>query len=401
MSEAVKRWEFAFGTRLDASLAKKLNDAGLLKRTAYEISNYKPQVMLKKDFFTPDGYPANTDLEAVANNSFICPVMAPWYTGAPVPESILKMDKLYRQKACDAAMSWLLNPTDSAQDNTLPNSAFNRPYQNWKPRGRSFHGLRVEQTVCGQNILFWFPDTVLERGNMAKPYAAVVLIADTYDNNEDWEHGSIPLYARQQAMFQLWCWEQFSNIHSQPVPEEAIIVRICGNLAADCTIRTVAYNEAEAYRLVDRICKAYIQESQQNLPIYAKRNAIPTKPWQEKKQEIMDNAYWPNDEDLHTTVKDYMAARSNRKQLEREVEEKEQRMQAIALELASRIPSAVQGTLTLPNGTICTVTHRAKRSYNRGATISAETLRSFFPSSLSESCITKGSERKTVSIDVL
>lgn len=381
-----EKWAFAFDNApLAQTLIDKLADLKILPEVAMTNMAGNTDVSFIKDFFTADGYPKLDGVD-LANTAYpyIFPVSAPWYDGASIPAATLEMDPKYRQTACEAALSWLSNLV-----NTQVSSA----------NSLSFHGVAFQEEIDGVIHTFAFPDTRLANANCSNSgdYSnAVVLIADSYHNEDDWaKQGSVPLYARQQAMFQLWCWEQFAQKSGYKgyVPTAAYIVRICGNLPTDCSIRTVTYDRKEAQALVKRICKARNLEATKGC--YWKRNVESPQAWSEK----LENEAWHcDDEELYKLTVQYMKARSDRKANERELKKVTDRMDAIAVELASRIPTGhLQGQLTLPDGTICTIAHN--RSRGSVPSISPEWVRSFFPHQ--ENCIlTTSQERKTVTIDV-
>lgn len=380
MDNAVNRWQFTFNTSLPTKLMEKINAAGLLPETAREKLHYPANAIFYKNFFNPNGHM----VLGTATDHTVYPAKAPWYTGAAIADAVVNADTMYQNKACEAAYSWLAKLTHSSPNLPVPKPTFN--------------GLGFSQQFGADTFSFYFPDTVIDTFSGANAKSTVILIADSYENNDDWEKGRIPQYARQQALFQLWCWKQFAALHSLYAPINAKVVRICGNLPADCTIRTVAYNNAEAQRLVERICRNMIAEANANKAVGSSKRVVPVKSWGEKKQEMMDSAYKPDDPDLHEATKLYMAARSNRKQLENEAKEISDRMAVIALEIASLIPEADRfGALDLSNGDHCAVSHLTRRA--SATTISAETLRSFFPAL--EEYIKPGSPRKLVTIDAL
>lgn len=386
MSIASEKWNFNFeGASIPEALAKKAEAAGILNAIP-ETKGNQNGYMFAKDFFTADGYPAIAGLDATKTSyPYIFPALAPWYTGATFPEAIVEMDALYRQTACEAAAMNLFN---------LLKQAHGIQYET----RRSFNGIAFLDEIEGEQHLFAFPDTRICPSSAATGAedAAVILIADSYENNADWEKTSgVPLYARQQALLQLWCWDRYKHISSYPypAPQFAYIVRICGNLPSDCIVRTVYYNPAEAESLVRRICKARTQEPQKGL--YWKRNTQKNQAWREKLAE----AYCPNDDNLYDLVAAYMKTRTARKTIEREIDEVSAKMEAIAVILASRIPSGYSsGKLDLPDGKTCTVTHQRKRT-SSGTKIPAELVCSFFPQ-LDNFVIPSSQERETVTIDV-
>lgn len=381
----MNKWYFAFdNAHLSQSLQEKLDKAGVL--APIPETKLTGDVRFVKDYFTPDGYPhlAAGVKVGEAKYPFLFPAIAPWYDGAGIPADLLEMDALYRQTACEAALSWLNTLIEEAE----PNGPIEKATQ-------TFHGLAFQEMVAGMTYTFAFPDTRVDTDSHGP--AAVVLIADSYWNNSDWEkQSSVPLYARQQAMFQLWCWNKFAEKSGDLVdaPTTAFIVRINGNLAIDCTIRTVAYNEAEANALVNRICKAKMQEPQRG--DYWKRNIVPYQTWAEK---IDNEAYITNDADLYALITQYMKVRKERKAIEKELDEVTAQRDAISVQLASFIPAGdLQGYLDLADGSKGTVSHQPKRSRSRS--IAPDILRSFYPAF--EACIsTSGAYRKTVTVDVL
>lgn len=387
MSIASEKWNFNFeGASIPEALAKKAEAAGILNAIP-ETKGNQNGYMFAKDFFTADGYPAIAGLDATKTSyPYIFPALAPWYTGAALPEAIVEMDAMYRQTACEAASMNLFSLIQKATGTKVYESS------------RTFHGIAFMEEVEGEQHLFAFPDTLIRPSTTATGAgpAAVVLIADSYENNADWEKTSgVPLYARQQAMLQLWCWNRYHSMSSypHPAPQFAYIVRICGNLPSDCIVRTVHYNPAEAESLVKRICKARTQEPQKGL--YWKRNTQKNQTWSEKLEE----AYYPNDDNLYDLVAAYMKTRTARKTIEREIDEVSAKMEAIAVILASRIPSGYSsGQLDLPDGKTCTVTHQRRRS-STGARISAELINSFFPQ-MDNFVVPTSQERETVTIDV-
>lgn len=379
------KWNFAFDNApLRPELVEKLDRNGILRDVDPTAVSDSDEVRFIKDFFTHDGYPKlpdGTDLTGISY-PYIFPVIAPWYDGASIPASALCMEPGYRQTACQAALTHLknLNACGIRQDGT----------------NCSFHGLAFQKEVLGTTHTFAFPDTQIR--SVTGLTAAVVLIADSYRNDEAWQkQAGVPLYAREQAMFQLWCWEQFADIsgYNGKVPSVAFVVRICGNLPTDCTIRTVLYNRNEAEAMVKRICKARNAESTKGL--YWNRNVEEYQSWSDK---LTNEAYHCTDADQYDLITAYMKAKKDRKANEAELNEVSDRMTAIAIELAAAIPSGcIQGNYQLPDGTICTVTHQLRRS-RAGGGISAELLRSFFPN-LEECVVATSQERETVTIDVL
>ena len=378
-------WYFAFDNApLSQTLQSRLS---AMLESIPDTTVNSPSLRFVKNFFTADGYPHLNDGVKSYETAYpyIFPAIAPWYDMASIPSTVVEMDPLYRQTACEAALSWLFTTTSASGISVGGENS------------RTFHGIAFQEEVQGVEHIFAFPDT-----RIASPVvggtAAVVLITDSYWNNEDWEKaGSVPLYARQQAMFQLWCWEQFairlpanSNFTGE-IPSSALIVRISGNLAVDCTIRRVDYDPKEANALINRICKARNMEAQQGL--YWKRNVQRFETWNEK---IANEAYIAEDDDLHELVTSYMKAHSDRKAIENEHKEVSARMDAIAVELASRIPAGEQqARLEMSDGTIFTVSHQLRRTGRRSA-FSPDVLRSFFPHL--DGFITAGSRRETVTI---
>lgn len=386
----MSKWYFSFDNApLSLALQEKLDKAGLL-RAIPTVRDASPETRFAKDFFTADGFPhMGSDMElSEVVFPYLFPAIAPWYDNATIPAAIMEMDALYRQSACEAALAWLFTLMEaSGATNHIDTS-------------RTFHGLAFQETIHGVPQTFCFPDTRIGVISKNAP-AAVVLIADSYWNNEAWEKQSaVPLYARQQAQFQLWCWDRFADKlpadspFCEEIPRTAIIVRISGNLSVDCTIRTVDYNPKEAFSLVDRICKAKAQEPQKGL--YWKRNIETVQKWAEK---IENEAYITENVDLHELIVEYMKARSTRKRIERELDEVSAKQDGIAMQLADAIPDGdIQGTLDLSDGTKCAVTHTRKRASSRS--IPPDLVRSFFPH-LDEFIDASGQERTTVTVNVL
>lgn len=386
----MSKWNFAFDNApLRPELQDKLARFGVLQaipQTKFLGGAVCPNVRFVKDFFTEDGFPhlaSNTSLEDTPF-PYLFPAIAPWYTGAAIPAAVTDMAPLYRQTACKAAMDWLHTLTDAA-DPTGPQ----------EKATETFHGLAFQEVYNGENYTVAFPDTRIDTNSHGP--AAVVLIADSYWNNTEWEKsGSVPLYAYQMAQFQLWCWERFSAESGYHVeaPTTAFIVRICGNLPIDCTIRTVDYSPVEAQAMVNRIFKAKAQEAQKGL--YWKRFIEQPRTWNEK---LENDAFHTDNADLHELVVQYMKARSNKKAIERELNEVTAKMDGIAVKLASLIPTGnLQGKYTLPDGTICTVTHQSRRA--RSKSTSPELVRSLFPEC--QDCIkTSAGKRTWVTIEAL
>lgn len=380
------KWNFAFDNApLSPAIEKKLEALGVLNPLPETDIPGATEVRFVKDFFTHDGYPKlpeGTDFSKTAY-PYIFPAIAPWYDGASVPAAVVEMDPLYRQTACQAAMAYLKNLNDNARGVAVQDTSL------------TFHGLAFQMEVLGQTHTFAFPDTRINP--LISAPAAVVLIADSYRNDESWQkQASVPLYARQQAMFQLWCWDQFAmkGDYEGVVPRVAYVVRISGNLPTDCCVRTVQYDRKEAEALIKRICKARNMESEKGL--YWKRNIEQPQAWADK---VHSEAFMSEDENTYDLICQYMKAKADRKQNEKELKEVTDKMDAIAIELASLIPSGnMQGNYELPDGTICTVTHQLRRSM--GVSISTDLVRSFFPAL--DGCIKPtAQERKTVTIDVL
>ena len=242
-------WYFTYNNApLSDALQQKLMHYGVLKNLPDGYLPNEAQTRFIQDFFTPDGYPKLSEgmKSSEVSYPYLFPAIAPWYDMTSIPAVVVEMSPLYRQTACEAALSWLYNLTEAAEPGTTHSDCY-----------RTFHALAFQETVHTTAHTFAFPDTRIETSSHGT--AAVILIADSYWNNAEWEkQGSVPLYARQQAMFQLWCWNKYAEKSNYQVeaPTTAFIVRICGNLAVDCTIRTVEFNPKEAEALVNRICKA-------------------------------------------------------------------------------------------------------------------------------------------------
>ena len=384
----MSKWNFAFDNLpLRPELQSKLDKFGVLNALPETYLPNEQDVRFIRNFFTPDGLPHLADGANAAelNFPYIFPAIAPWFTGAAIPAAQVEMAPMFRQTACIAALRWLHTLTDAAD-----------PAGPQEKATETFHGLAFQEMYGGVNYTFAFPDTRIDTNSHGP--AAVVLIADSYWNNDAWQKsGSVPLYAKQQALFQLWCWDRFTAKSGYQIdaPTTAFIVRICGNLPVDCTIRTVDYDSAEAEALVARICRAKAQEQQKGL--YWKRYIDKPQSWMEK---LGNEAFRPDDPALHELVVSYMKARSNRKAIEREVNEVTEKMEGIAVKLAAMIPAgAVQGKYTLPDGTICTVSHQARRSRG-GASVSADLVRSLFPE-LSQCISTSTTSRQYLTIEAL
>lgn len=372
-------WYFTYdNSHLSEALQKKLQQFGLLNDIpATSITTAGTRFI--KNFFTPDGYPhLGEDSLEDTQFPFIFPAIAPWYTGAAIPAAITQMAPLFRQTACKAAVEWLHTLT-SAADPSGPQDA----------RTETFHGLAFQEPFNGVQYTVAFPDTRIETSSHG--FAAIVPIADSYWNNHEWEkQGAIPLYARQMAQFQLWCWERFAEESGYQIeaPTTAFVVRICGNLSVDCAIRTVEYNPKEAKALAQRILKAKQQEAQKGL--YWKRHIDKPMTWTEK---LDQEAFRINDNDQYELVVQFMRARSAKKAIERELKQVSEEMDAIAVKLADQIPTGnVQGKYTLPDGTFCTVTHQKRRT--REKKVSPELLRSLFPE-VADDFISAGSSKRT------
>lgn len=347
----MSKWDYNFGVSLPTNIEKKLEFSDLLRKPLPHADT----AGFEKNAFHSDGYPVSADPYTVY------PSLLHRIIGTPVPEYLMEMSEDYRRRASIAAIQWL----EKVMGKNL--SAL------------SFNGLSFQSIYENENIDFCFPDTqILCLTESAIESCAVLTFPDTHNNDEDWEYGAVPRYAEDQAQLMIWCSRQYAAIHPDYLPcNKAFLVRIKGNLSVDNTIRTVNYDPQQARRILQKIAKAHAVAISAGTPIAKAPVIIPKCDWKAEKQLDLDNAYQLENPDLYDLLGRYMNARSIRKSLERQAKDIKDRMDSIAVAIASEIsPSASQGEIEV-NDMIYTVKHVPKRSYP--TTISAELVRQFAP----------------------
>lgn len=347
----MKKWDYLFGVSLPDSIKDKLECDLLRNNPAYfECPGFE------KDAFTPDGYPVN------AKPDTIYPALLYRTIGIPVSESLTEIEPEFRRTASVAALKWL--------EKVLHGST-----SHW-----AFNGLNFQYIIDGDPINFCFPTTSVMHTIDAShaEYCAVIPLPDTFLNDEDWECGMIPQYAEQQAQLLLWCHQQYALIHHGTLPaDKAFLVRIKGNISADCTVRTVSYDPKKAMRILNKIHKAVVANKVNGTGLTDNLVTIPKRDWKDEKQRDLDAAYCIEDPAYYELLGKYMEARSTRKRLEAEAEEVKEQMQTLAIALASQTSVAgKRGELT-DGDTIYAVTHTPKRFTQ--PKISADLLRQLAP----------------------
>lgn len=347
----MKKWDYLYGVFLPESIKDKL-EGNLLRNNPVHFG----LPGFEKDAFTPDGYPVTTKPDT------IYPALLYRTIGIPVSESLTEIEPEFRRTASVAALKWL-------------EKVLHRESHQW-----DFDGLNIQHTIDGEVINFCFPTTWVKHkiDNTHAEFCAVLPFPDTFLNDEDWECGMIPQYAEQQAQLLLWCHQQYALMHPGTLPAgKAFLVRIKGNISADCTVRTVSYDPKKAMRILNKIHKAVVASKANGTGLTDNLVTIPKRDWKDEKQRDLDDAYCIEDPAYYELLGKYMEARSTRKRLEAEAEEVKEQMQTLAITLASQTSVAgKRGELT-DGDTIYAVTHTPKRFTQ--PKISADLLRQLAP----------------------
>lgn len=368
----MKRWDYLFGVSLPESIKDKLECNLLRNNPAYfGLPGFE------KEAFTPDGYPVN------AKPDTIYPALLHRTIGIPVSDSLTEIEPEFRRTASVAALKWL--------EKVLLCTT-----QHW-----SFDGLNIQHTIDGEVINFCFPTTTVMQtiDNTHAEYCAVLPFPDTFLNDEDWECGMIPQYAEQQAQLLLWCHQQYADLHpGTAAAKKAFLVRIKGNIAADCTVRSVTYDPKKAMQILKKVHRAVIASKANGTGLTDNLVLIPKRDWKEEKQRDLDDAYCVDDPAYYGLLGKYMEARSTRKRLEEEAKAVKEHMHTLAITLASQTSiSGKRGEIT-DGDTIYSVSHTPKRVTR--PTISADLLRQLAPEHV-DAIIVSSTPRGRITIDVL
>lgn len=369
-------WDYAFpGTQIEDSVKQTFQRLGLLEGCGFD-----PKLMayFQKDAFHLDGSPVEQEA------SILYPVQTAKYYGIAVPEYLAKIEEQYRQTASLAALNWLKSLLGGVPGTDLGNLIIR-------------HGFRLDHIDASGNVTpICFPANLVRHANGEE--AAVIAFPDSYENDDSWLGEAIPQYARAQAQFQLWCWRQLHAVNpASPFPKKAYIVRITGNLAVDVTIRTIPSEPAKEDAVANRVLTRYRScRTSGSAPVL---NTFAQMDWREVKQEEFDSAYHMDDEDLRELIRQYLAVRSERKELEREMEKIQADMDAIAIRLGSLTAiDAAKGVLQ--TDTMEYTVQHTKRRASRTGSISVPLLRQFFPE-LADRVYVQTTPRGRVSIEVV
>lgn len=333
-----------------------------------------PCISAEKDSFIQDGFfPDGTPKQL--RNDCIYPAYTGHYLGYPLPSTYLDISPLYRKTAAVAAMEWITK--------LLP-----LPDIQCEFRHHNAELLRVDEVAPGKPLYCCFPDTAITythfdsvTGVSEIRYAPIIPWPDSNSNDEAWEKGSIPYYAELQARLTLFCWtNSFDSLYGHrkgKAPDRAYIVRVTGNTPGDLTIRCVKADLHADYAVFNRVFKAFRRAYSAGKSPMDNLNRNEQMTWFEQRNEAESEAYQISDPDTYALIQRYMQVRSHRKTLEAQKDQLDNDMQCIAISLAQKTGiDKMEGKVT--DGSVTySVTHiKARTSY---ATVSAETVRAFFP----------------------
>lgn len=332
------------------NLAAKL-DVAFPSRTFLWDINLAPITAFRKKAFLPNGQPNQAGASLGDHNAQYA---VPMCLGTAMPLALLNLDPGFAAAAAEAGFSWL----EKVQGN-LPAQKIDVESP----------GLPLRINYAGTASILYFPSYDNGRYNdriSPNIRAAVIVIPDSPENDDDWKYGNTPAYAMQMAQFRLWCWRQYAmqeNLNHSCQCHSVILVRITGNLSQDITIRTITADSARDDALALRVIKALEQkkawlDNGYFTAVYPTNIRSKTK--KEQFQEMLEDAFVLEDPDVFALVQQYMAARSSRKALERKLKEIHATRDALAVRLAGEVDCADQGTLTCANGTYA-VKHKPKR----------------------------------------
>lgn len=370
----MKKMEFTFGVSLPDCADK-------ITHFFPALPDYAEENFFLRDAFHSDMYPVNPQPE------MLYPCYANGYLHGNVPSSFLDIMPEYRRTASLAAIDWLkkLLPAE-----TVP---------------RHFDGQLLTAEVDGKEYTFCYPCmdiTYTQRDLAGNPHvvnAIVIPVPDVSDNDEDWEGTIVPSHILPMVKMTLWCCCESARQHQRiRLPEEAFVVRICGNTPGDILIRSVSHDTASEAEFVRRICRGYsksvcVTEPAKNYVRKEQRN------WKEKREAELEDAYYTDDPAFYRLVSEYMDTRQTRKEAEAKSKEMKAEMDAIAIRLAAMTkPDSAKGEV-IANGNVYKVTHTKRRAYP--PKISAELVRQFYPSIQGDVITTKIIPRGRIEVDLL
>lgn len=348
---------FQYGINIPDSISDKI--AGIFQ----SVSSLMESTAYLKDAFYANGFPV-----APAPH-VLYPIFAARYLQIPIAETLLSIDKGYSKTASIAAMMWLQKTLGTDFD-TIHHD-----------------GITFQTEVAGQMRTFCFPALCFQVG---QKHATMIPICDCRDNEDSWSGGATPQYAREISKLTLWCWRKAmeANIVSE-CPSDCYIVRITGNTPGDIMVRTIHGDDALEDTTALQCCIRFSQRcSHGENPVEPKIRKQAS--YFEIKQQEMEDALCIDNADAYKLVKDYMTVKTLRKDAEVTEKELKEKMDSLAVYLASQLPpQAVSGELTVGD-TVYSVTHNMSKG--RGS-ISAELLRQFYPEyidCISSNIVTRG-----------
>lgn len=340
--------EYYFGANLPESLSAKMEAIGMLR------SENKADSFVK-DAFYGDGSPKNPE------SNTVYPCYAPAYTGYFLPSTYLDVAQKYRHTASAAAVSWLCKTTGLRCDGLS-----------------HFNGFRINLSdfFCCPDGLALVTPMLSVCSDEGKTYP-VIPWPDSRENDEDWKNGTIPYYAQAVAFATMWAWRAGT---SSPA-EKAFIVRITGNTPGDVAVRTVFSNIPQENLTMERIVRAFCKSAGADMQPETVVKRLEQADWLTQKQEKDDMAFViENDADFHDLIQSYLATKSERMTMELKLKESANKMNALALELASHVESGkIRGRLSGTSGNY-TISHvPGKRPAITSRSINAAIIQQYFP----------------------
>lgn len=327
------------GCTFPDNLADKAKEAGLFPEIPRDVDF---------DVFYADGHPR------CYTSGVLYPCFTAHYLQLPIPDTFLNFAPGYRRRAAVAARKWLEKELGVVEKSS-----------------RHTKSMTLMGEISGQVETIEFPLDLLQDANGV--VCACLPFPDIRENEVDWEDGGLPNYAEVQARFLLWC---MGEAEVSPRPACVRIVRITGNTPGDVTIRTIWPDAKRDEQIARQVFRA-VQDIRSD-DLVASPKMLKRQTWFEAKEEALEDAFAIENEAFSALVERYMAVKSERLELKRKSDGLKERMDALAIEIATLLPKdALSGSVTDADGKIYTVTNKKARATT--PSISADLIRQFHP----------------------
>lgn len=338
-------------------------DAAFIELLRISTEERFPGMTCVSNLFFPDSKVLEADKRSVY------PFQAPFVLGTQIPWEVAHFEPYYSRACAKAAYAYLCRVMNKVN----PFSEEDR-----------IDGFVIER----QGWQYVIPEYITN---------PMLIVPDTFETDEYWEDGNIPIYILQQVRLYMALIREH-NVSGKYNPSGLYVIRVKGNLTSEMDIRWIPSDprrEDALLRTADRVIAQRIAAGQAPVP---EMKVLPKRDWKEIKQKKIEGFFVIEDDAAHDNLREYMALRSLRKELEKQSKDMKRQEDALALKIASQMPNAQNGTVNDPLRKR-TYSIRHTPSVKRPLTLKPEHILAFAPEYAF--AITEGFRKGRVEVDVL